>query len=112
MDADTQVVVGQGVKQRKKKGPNMDRPARFDREVKLVTRGKRLENSPERRAIGWFKELRRILLDPRLAEPDDLFARASPTDYHNHARLFPRFVGKPRQTRKEAKAEQRGDGRA
>ena len=45
----------------------------LDKPVPMLTKRKRLPESPTRRAIRWFGELRTILHDPDLAEPGDLY---------------------------------------
>lgn len=82
------------------------RALNLSKEVLVFKKGSKLALTPERRAIRWLGELRRILMDPSLAGPDDLFSQAQPAD-HARWRKMNGFKGKAStlNRRKKKKAE-------
>lgn len=83
------------------------RPASFTKEVAL---GRHLKETNTRRAIRWFGKLRKILLDPSLAEPGDgdLFNHATGIDWQNHRRMTgppPRNAPDPRLSKKQRRRD-------
>ncbi len=76
----------------------------FVKPVLMVQKRRATKLTPEKAAIRWFGELRRILLDPSLASPGDLFEHAGPVDHANYRRMIGK-TGPRLKSSKEKKLE-------